>query len=103
MLFKNIGLVTEDFSYRKGMYVGVLEDKIAYIGETAPSEDSGTAPEEELFKMTVSANPLKAGESSGCCGHTLKSGETHPLYGEVYDGTGISSSLSSNGPGIFSK
>jgi len=88
MLFKNIGLVTEDFSYREGMYVGVVEDRIAYIGETAPSDDCGTAPEEELFKMTVSSNPLKAGESSGCCGRVLKSGETHPLYGEVYDGTG---------------
>ena len=88
MLFKNIGLVTEDFSYREGMYVGIIEDRIAYIGETAPSEDSGSAPEEELFKITVSSNPRKSGESSGCCGHVYKSGETHPLYGEVYDGTG---------------
>ena len=87
MLFKNIGIIDENFAYREGMYVGTDGDKITYIGTEAPSEDA-QAREEELFKMTVSANPLKAGESSGCCGHSLASGVNHPLFGEVYDGTG---------------
>ena len=36
MLFKNIGLVDENFAYREGMYVGTIGDRIAYIGETEP-------------------------------------------------------------------
>lgn len=88
MLFKNIGLIDEDFRYREGMWVGVLDDRIDYIGETEPADDGRVAPEEEMFKYTVSANPLEAGESSGCCAHSLKTGGQHPLYGEIYDGTG---------------
>ena len=88
MLFKNIGLIDENFAYREGMWVGIIDDRIDYIGECEPSEDGRKAPEEEMFKYTVSANPLEAGESSGCCGHALKTGGKHPLYGEIYDGTG---------------
>ena len=88
MLFKNIGLVDENFAYREGMYVGVLDDRIDYIGETEPADDGRRAPEEEMFKYTVSSNPRNSGESSGCCAHAMKSAGTHPLYGEIYDGTG---------------
>ncbi len=88
MLFSNIGLIDENFGYREGMYVGTVDDRIVYIGTEAPPVDPAQAREEELFKMTVSANPLLAGESSGCCAHTLSAGEPHPLYGEVYDGRG---------------
>ena len=88
MLFKNIGLIDENFAYREGMWVGIIDDRIDYIGECEPAEDGRKAPEEEMFKYTVSANPLEAGESSGCCGHALKTGGKHPLYGEIYDGTG---------------
>lgn len=36
MLFKNIGLVDENFAYRANMYVGTTGNLIAYIGETMP-------------------------------------------------------------------
>ena len=88
MLFRNIGIVDENFAYREGMYVGTVDDRIAYIGTEEPAADNAETQEEELFKFTVSANPLKAGESSGCCGHALKNAGKHPVYGDIYDGTG---------------
>ena len=36
MLFKNIGLVDENFAYRENMYVGTAGDTIAYISDKAP-------------------------------------------------------------------
>ena len=87
MLFKNIGIIDENFAYREGMYVGTDGDRITYIGTEAPSFE-GEAREEELFKYTISANPRDAGETGACCGHSLKNGENHPVYGEVYDGKG---------------
>lgn len=36
MLFKNIRLIDEHLQDKENMFVGVLEDKIAYIGETMP-------------------------------------------------------------------
>lgn len=36
MLFKNIGLVDENFEYRDNMYVGTAGNRIAYIGESEP-------------------------------------------------------------------
>lgn len=36
MLFKNIGLVDENFAYRENMYVATAGNLIAYIGETEP-------------------------------------------------------------------
>lgn len=87
MLFKNIGLIDENFAYREGMFVGTVDDRIAYIGETEPPETEPVkTSEEEMFKYTVSSNPHDAGESHGC-GHSC-AGDTHPVYGEVYDGTG---------------
>lgn len=41
MLFKNITLLDENFNIQKNMYVGICEDKIAYIGNAAPTEDFG--------------------------------------------------------------
>lgn len=123
MLFKNIGLVDENFEYLEGMYVGTIDDRIAYIGKSEPGletpegyrADAGLAAEElqskradfmaelltngevhdaateDLFEYTVSSNPRDAGETHGCCGShggSLKAGDIHPVYGEVYDGTG---------------
>ena len=62
MLFKNIGMIDENFAYREGMYVGTDGDRITYIGKEAPSFE-GEAREEELFKYTISANPRDAGET----------------------------------------
>ena len=119
MLFKNIGLVDENFAYREGMYVGTIGDRIAYIGETEPGEEapapyaaasSGVAEArgkkadllaeliskgeahdidtDKVFDYTVSADPRSAGETGACCGRSYAAGEMHPVYGEVYDGTG---------------
>jgi len=41
MLFSNIDILDENLEYRKNCYVGVKDQKIAYIGETAPEEDFG--------------------------------------------------------------
>lgn len=41
MLFSNIDILDENLMYRKSCYVGVKEQRIAYIGETAPKEDFG--------------------------------------------------------------
>ena len=41
MLFKNITILDENFEIKENMYVGVKEDKIAYIGQTEPKEDYG--------------------------------------------------------------
>jgi len=119
MLFRNIGLVDENFAYREGMYVGTIGDRIAYIGETEPGEEapapyaaasSGDAEArgkkadllaeliskgeahdidtDKVFDYTVSADPRSAGETGACCGRSYAAGEMHPVYGEVYDGTG---------------
>ena len=40
MLFRNIGLVDENFAYREGMFVGTIGDRIAYVGETEPGEEA---------------------------------------------------------------
>lgn len=121
MLFRNIGLVDENFGYREGMFVGTIGDRIAYVGAEEPGAElpegfSGPdasadaegigrqadlmaeilekgealdAVTDDMFTYTVSANPRDAGESHGCCGHGGKSsGGVHPVYGEVYDGTG---------------
>ncbi|MBE6827308.1 MAG: amidohydrolase [Ruminococcaceae bacterium] len=41
MLFKNIGIINENFDYEENMYVGVRDGKIAYISSEMPSEDFG--------------------------------------------------------------
>ena len=38
MLFKNIGLVDENFEYQENMFVATEGDKIAYIGKTEPKD-----------------------------------------------------------------
>ena len=40
MLFKNIGIIDENFEFCPDMYVGVLGEKIDYIGETVPADAS---------------------------------------------------------------
>lgn len=41
MLFSNIDILDENFEHHKGYYVGVKDQKIAYIGSEAPEEDFG--------------------------------------------------------------
>ena len=41
MLFKNITILDEDFNTREGMFVGVRNDRIAYIGDKMPEEEFG--------------------------------------------------------------
>ena len=41
MLFSNIDILDEQFEHHTGYYVGVKDQKIAYIGPTAPEEDYG--------------------------------------------------------------
>ena len=41
MLFSNIDILDENITHRKGCYVGVKNQKIAYIGEQFPEEDFG--------------------------------------------------------------
>lgn len=41
MLFSNIGLIDETFQYVDHQYIGIRDDKIAYIGSTCPQEDFG--------------------------------------------------------------
>ena len=41
MLFKNIGIIDENFDYRPDCYVGIKDERIDYIGSTAPAEDYG--------------------------------------------------------------
>jgi len=42
MLFTNIGLIDEHFTYHKNCYVGTKDRKIAYIGTEKPSENFGS-------------------------------------------------------------
>lgn len=73
MLFKNIGLVDENFGYRPNMFVVIQNDRITYIGASEPDEDTVKA---------LSANAdLNAHH---CCCEKWD----HPVFGEVYDGTG---------------
>ena len=41
MLFSNIDILDENLEHRRNCYVGVKDQKIAYIGETVPEEDFG--------------------------------------------------------------
>ncbi len=41
MLFKDITIVDEEFKIKEHMYVGVKDDRIAYLAETMPSESFG--------------------------------------------------------------
>jgi 5-methylthioadenosine/S-adenosylhomocysteine deaminase len=38
MLFKNIGIINEEFKYQEDMTVGVTGDRISYIGKEAPKD-----------------------------------------------------------------
>ena len=41
MLFKEIGILDENFDYKENMYVGVEKGKIDYIGTKRPPHDYG--------------------------------------------------------------
>lgn len=38
MLFANIGVIDENFEYQAGQWVGVVDDKIAYVGAEKPAD-----------------------------------------------------------------
>ena len=38
MLFKNIGIIDENFDYRQNCWVGTKDDTISYIGESEPAD-----------------------------------------------------------------
>lgn len=41
MLFEKIGIIDENFDFKKDMYVGVKDDRICYIGTQKPEENYG--------------------------------------------------------------
>ena len=41
MLFEKIGIIDENFDFKKDMYVGVKDDRICYIGTRKPEENYG--------------------------------------------------------------
>ena len=41
MLFENISIVNENFEVETNQYVGVLEDKITYVGKEKPTQEFG--------------------------------------------------------------
>jgi len=41
VLFKNIGIIDENFNFRPGCFVGIKDERIAYIGDCAPDADYG--------------------------------------------------------------
>ena len=41
MLFRDITILDENFEIREGLYVGIKDEFIRYIGKEAPSEDFG--------------------------------------------------------------
>ncbi|MEG1845572.1 MAG: amidohydrolase [Oscillospiraceae bacterium] len=41
MLFSNIGILDENLDFKASMYVGIKNDKIAYIGDKKPDESYG--------------------------------------------------------------
>ena len=49
MLFKDIAIIDENLDHREGMWVGVLGDRIDYIGDEAPAD---TAKYGELYDGT---------------------------------------------------
>ena len=79
MLFKNIGLVDENFEYRENMFVGTIADRIVFIGEEAPTEE-----EREALSARYSEELAKTA-SSCCCSRPAN---FDPLFYEEYDGTG---------------
>lgn len=86
------------------------EKRADLMAELITSGEVTGVDTDDLFEYTVSSNPREAGETHGCCGShgaalsgttaagthqslsqggsTYKPGSIHPVYGEVYDGTG---------------
>ena len=40
MLFKNIGIIDENFEYKADMFVGTENDRITYIGGETPEDEA---------------------------------------------------------------
>lgn len=79
MLFRNIGLVDENFEYREGMYVGTIADRIVYIGSEEPGEETLTDLSRKYSDEILA--------SAGTC-ECHKPANFDPVFGEFYDGTG---------------
>ncbi len=73
MLFRNIGLIDENFEYKPNMFVAIQNDKITYIGSSEPDEET---------VKRLSANLDPAAHHCSC------EKWDHPVFGECYDGTG---------------
>lgn len=73
MLFRNIGLVDEKFTYRENMFVAVQNDIITYVGDREPSE-------EVMCRLRNYSDP----DARHCCCEKYDD----PVLGEYYDGRG---------------
>ena len=79
MLFRNIGLVDENFDYREGMFVGTIGSRIVYIGDTEPAKEQCDALAEKYSDEFANFIPA-------CNCHRPE--HFHPVFYEEYDGTG---------------
>ncbi len=79
MLFRNIGIIDEDFNYRADMFVGTIGDRIVYIGESAPDEDTLDRLSKEYSEEILALN-------NGC--HCCRPDDFDPVFGEGYNGSG---------------
>ena len=79
MIFRNIGLIDDEFKYRADMFVGTIGERIVYIGETAPDEETLDRLSREYSSEILAMN-------NGC--HCCRPDDFDPVFGEGYDGRG---------------
>ena len=79
MLFRNIGIRDEEFNYHADMFVGTIGDRIVYIGESAPDEDTLDRLSKEYSEEILALN-------NGC--HCCRPDDFDPVFGEGYNGSG---------------
>lgn len=79
MLFRNIGLIDENFCYRENMFVGTIGDRIVYIGTEEPDE-------EVLAQLDKDYGDEIRASISTCSCHAPAS--PNPYFVENYDGKG---------------
>jgi len=79
MLFKNIGLIDENFGYLENMFVGTIGDKIVYVSESEPTEEDRDRLGKEY------ADEVLASVSTCNCHRPVN---FDSLFGEFYEGQG---------------
>ncbi len=84
MLFTNIGLVDDEFNFRKDMFVGTIGDRIRYIGSKYPEDE--VLREHGMDPEAMLDDAIAAAGGRNCCCH--KPEKSHKIFGEEYDGTG---------------